>query len=61
MQCVLLQDFFITCRENTNVILTKRQRYERRNFRKIAIFNHKFNNYDAWKIFLKLDVMTTIA
>jgi hypothetical protein len=36
--------FFITGRENANAILSKRQRCERRNFRKIAIFNHNFKN-----------------
>ena len=35
---------FITGRENARVILSKRQRCERRNFRKIAIFNHNFKN-----------------
>jgi hypothetical protein len=36
--------FCITGRENANVILSKRQRCERRNFRKIAIFNHNFKD-----------------
>ena len=36
--------FFIAGRENANVILSKRQLCERRNFRKIAIFNHNFKN-----------------
>ena len=43
MQCVLLQDF-LSLVENANVILSKRQRCERCNFRKIEIFNHNFKN-----------------
>jgi hypothetical protein len=43
--CYILQEVFITrLVEITNVILENRQCCKRRNFRKIAIFNHKFNN-----------------
>ncbi len=38
--------FFITGRENANVILSKRQRCERRNFRKIAIVMRNFLFYE---------------
>jgi hypothetical protein len=41
---VLLQEVFITGREKTSVILRNRQCCERRNFKKIEIFNHKFKN-----------------
>ena len=49
IQRVILQDVFITGREITNVILTNRHCCKRRNFRKIAIFNHHARCYNEIK------------
>ena len=50
IQRVIFYKKFLSLVEITNVILKNRQCCKRRDFRKIAIFNHKFNNKKLSKL-----------